>query len=112
MGTNAVAKHPSRVLAHCTPMFSNICRVNRGKLDAKAERRMMFAATADAALQIVSKLFKKHRGRLYLHGQIGVNEIVKAWEEDAKNSEANENPSSRRCSPVYFRSETRPAKPR
>jgi hypothetical protein len=51
MGTNTVAKHPSRVLAHCTPIFSNIWRVNKGKLDAKAERRMMFAATADAALQ-------------------------------------------------------------
>lgn len=52
MGTKAAAKQPSRVLAHCTPIFENICRVKSGKLDAKADRRMMLAATADAALYI------------------------------------------------------------
>lgn len=54
MGTKTAAKQPSRVLAHCTPIFENICRVKRGKLEAKADRRMMLAATADAALYINS----------------------------------------------------------
>jgi hypothetical protein len=44
------ARQPNKVQAHCTPMPLNICLVKRGKPAATDDRRMMFAATADAAL--------------------------------------------------------------
>jgi hypothetical protein len=50
IGIMSAAKHPSNVAAHCTPRFANICFENSGNAAATAERRMMFAATADAAL--------------------------------------------------------------
>jgi hypothetical protein len=50
MGIMTAARHPSRVPAHWTPIFLNICFENKGKPAATAERRMMFAATVDAAL--------------------------------------------------------------
>jgi hypothetical protein len=46
------ARHPSKVAAHCTPRFANICFEKSGNAAATAERRMMFAATADAALEL------------------------------------------------------------
>ena len=50
------AKQPSKVQAHCTPMFSNICLVNSGNPAATDERSMMLAATVDAALLRFSQL--------------------------------------------------------
>lgn len=44
------ARQPSRVQAHCTPRFLNICLEKSGKPAAIAERSIMLAATADAAL--------------------------------------------------------------
>lgn len=52
MGIMAAAIQPSRVDAHCTPMFPNICVVNNGKQAPTRDRSIMFAANADAALQI------------------------------------------------------------
>lgn len=50
MGTRAAARQPSSVDAHWMPMFWNICRENRGKLAATMERKKVFAAIAEAAL--------------------------------------------------------------
>jgi hypothetical protein len=50
IGIMMAARQPSTVAAQLTPKFSNICLEKSGKPAATAERRMIFAATADAAL--------------------------------------------------------------
>ena len=50
MGIIIAAKQPSKVQAHWTPMFSNICVEKSGNPAAIDERSMMLAATVDAAL--------------------------------------------------------------
>lgn len=57
IGIMITAKQPSRVDAHCTPRFSNICLEKSGNPAAIAERSIMLAATADAALSQLSQLF-------------------------------------------------------
>ena len=54
-------RHPSSVPAHCTPRFANICFEKSGKPAATLDRRMIFAATVEAALYCVSiRLFVHH----------------------------------------------------
>lgn len=50
MGTNANAKQPKSVDAHSMPIPLNIWRANRGNPAAVIERRKVFAAIAEAAL--------------------------------------------------------------
>lgn len=50
IGIITTAKQPSKVHAHCTPMLWNICFEKSGKPAATEDRRMMLAATVDAAL--------------------------------------------------------------
>ena len=50
IGIITTAKHPSKVQAHCTPMFSNICLEKSGNPAATDERSMMLPATVDVAL--------------------------------------------------------------
>jgi hypothetical protein len=45
-----VARQPSKVPAHCTPRFWNICLENSGKPAATIDRRIMLAATVEADL--------------------------------------------------------------
>ena len=52
IGIITTARQPSKVHAHCTPMFLNICFEKSGKPAATEERRMMLAATVEAALDI------------------------------------------------------------
>lgn len=52
IGTNTEATHPRSVQANWICILLNICRVNRGKLDAKADRQNVFAAMAEAALDV------------------------------------------------------------
>ena len=49
----ATARQPRSVPAHLVPKFSNICVENSGNAAATLERRMMFAATVEAALESV-----------------------------------------------------------
>lgn len=51
IGIMRAAKHPRIVQAHCTPKPLNICVENSGNPAAIDERRMMLAATAEAALE-------------------------------------------------------------
>jgi len=53
MGTRIAAIHPSKVPAHWTPRFSNICVAKRGKTAPTQDRIMVFAAKAEAALYIL-----------------------------------------------------------
>lgn len=57
IGIMITAKQPSRVDAHCTPRFPNICLEKSGNPAAIAERSIIFAATADAALSQFSQFF-------------------------------------------------------
>ena len=50
IGTSTAATQPSSVAAHWIPMWVNICREKRGKLEATSDRQKVFAAMADAAL--------------------------------------------------------------
>lgn len=52
MGTNANAKQPKSVDAHSMPIPLNIWRANRGNPAAVIERRKVFAAIAEAALDL------------------------------------------------------------
>ena len=54
MGIITADRHPSSVPAHCTPRFANICFEKSGNPAATLDRRMMFAATVEAALHRVS----------------------------------------------------------
>ena len=45
-----VARQPSKVPAHCTPRFWNICRVNSGNPAATTDRSIILAATVEAEL--------------------------------------------------------------
>ena len=76
-----MAKQPSKVLAHCTPMFLNICLEKSGNPAATDERRMMLAATVDAALLQLSQLLScvPESASRNLQRQIRVDEIVEAW---------------------------------
>lgn len=72
------AKHPSSVQAHCMPMPSNICVENRGNPAANDDRRMMLAATADAALylMLLTWLERVCEGGGHIHREICVNDVV------------------------------------
>lgn len=77
------ARQPSRVQAHCTPRFSNICLEKSGNPAAIAERSIMFAATADAALLSGSQFsFLDTRQQVQMKDnsqwQIRVDQIVEA----------------------------------
>jgi hypothetical protein len=50
IGITIAAKHSRKDAAHCIPRFSNICFEKSGKPAATVERRIMFAATVEAAL--------------------------------------------------------------
>lgn len=52
----AIAMKPSNEPAQLTPSLLNIWRANSGNPAAKAERRKVFAAMADAALFFASLL--------------------------------------------------------
>ena len=68
IGIMTAARQPRRVQAHCTPMFSNICREKSGNPAATEERIMMLAATVDAALfqpsQLLSDIIESNLLRL------------------------------------------------
>lgn len=50
MGIIMAARQPSKVPAHWIPKLLNICRANKGKPAPIADRRIVFAANNDAAL--------------------------------------------------------------
>lgn len=83
MGIMITARQPRRVEAHCTPRFSNICLEKRGNPAATAERSMMFAATAEAALEQTSQ-FRITSKQIVGNSQwqIRVYQIVEARQED------------------------------
>lgn len=54
MGIITAAKQPIKVPAHWIPRFWNICLVKSGNPAAKLDRRIILAATADAALSDLS----------------------------------------------------------
>lgn len=54
MGIMIADRHPNSVPAHCTPRFANICFEKSGNPAATLDRRMMLAATVEAALHSVS----------------------------------------------------------
>lgn len=71
---------------------------------------MMFPATADAAVYIVSDLL----GRMVsvvLNWQIGVHKIVEAREKNTKHFEANKNTRGRPRGQADLRIETGPTQP-
>lgn len=65
MGTSTAATQPSRVPAQLTPMALNMYVAKSGKTAPASERRKVFAAIAEAALQEhVSRKYVGYQGQI------------------------------------------------
>lgn len=100
IGTMITARQPRRVAAHCTPRFINICFENSGKAAPTADRIIVLAAKTEAALSSYVLATGFISPGQNSQGQVRVNQIVEALQEDHIDPKPGDHPTGRRSHPM------------
>ncbi len=78
MGTNTAAMQPKSVPDQLTPSAANIYCEKSGKPAPASDRKNVFAAIAEAALEILLKHFRYQKAIKNLQHEVGVDEVIKS----------------------------------